>query len=75
MKLTDILQWAGTACLMTMYIIMSFFPDMHPWNLVFGCLGGLCYLTWTVLVKNRPQLLVNLMGVTITLLGLYKAWG
>jgi hypothetical protein len=75
MKLTDILQWAGTACLMTMYIIMSFFPEQHPWNLVAGMLGGGCYLVWTVLVANKPQMIVNAMGVTITVLGLYKAWG
>lgn len=74
MKL-DILQWAGTACLMTMYVIMSFFPEAHPWNLVFGMLGGGCYLVWCILVKNKPQMLVNLMGVTITILGLFKAWG
>ena len=73
MKL-DILQWAGTTCLMTMYIIMSFFPEAHPWNLFFGFMGGLCYLTWTVLVKNKPQMIVNFMGVTITALGLLKAW-
>ena len=74
MKLNDILQWAGTACLMTMYILMSFFPEMHPWNLVAGMLGGGCYLAWTILVANKPQMIVNGMGVTITVLGLFKAW-
>jgi hypothetical protein len=67
------LQWAGTACLMSMYIVMSFFSQYHVAQLVFGCMGGLLYLTWTVLVNNRPQMLVNLMGVAITLAGLYKA--
>ena len=71
----NILQWAGTACLMSMYIVMSFFQEYHVLQLTFGFLGGLCYLTWTVLVRNRPQLLVNLMGVTITLAGLYKSLG
>ena len=71
----EVLQWAGTACLMAMYTLMSFFPTLHPWNLVAGCLGGLCYLAWTVRVTNKPQMIVNAMGVTITVLGLYKAWG
>jgi hypothetical protein len=75
MKLNDALQWAGTASLMTMYIIMSFFPDAYPWNLVAGCLGGTCYLIWTIRVANKPQMIVNVMGVTITALGLLKAWG
>ena len=74
MKL-NLLQWAGTACLMSMYIVMSFFQEYHTLQLVFGFLGGACYLTWTVLVNNRPQMLVNLMGVAITLAGLYKTLG
>lgn len=74
-QIDNALQWAGTACLMAMYIVMSFFPTLYPWNLVFGCAGGLLYFVWTVRVRNKPQMLVNLMGVTITLAGLYKALG
>lgn len=72
--INNILQWLGTAFLMAMYVIMSFFPDLHPWNLVVGTLGGMCYLAWTIRVANKPQMIVNGMGVFITLLGLYKAW-
>ena len=68
----SILQWAGTACLLTMYIIMSFYPEAYPWNLVAGCAGGLFYLTWSARVRNRPQVLVNLAGMTVTLAGLIK---
>jgi hypothetical protein len=75
LPLNEVLQWAGTACLMTMYTLMSFFPELHPWNLVAGMLGGACYLAWTILVANKPQMIVNAMGVAITVLGLYKAWG
>jgi len=75
MKLNEVLQWAGTACLMTMYVLMSFFKELHPWNLVAGCLGGLFYLAWTVRVANKPQMIVNVMGVAITAVGLFKAWG
>ena len=71
----DLLQWTGTACLLTMYVLMSFFPTLHPWNIVAGVLGGTCYLLWTVRVRNRPQLIVNAVAITIGLAGLYKAWG
>jgi hypothetical protein len=74
-EIDNSLQWAGTASLMTMYVIMSFFPELHPWNLVAGCLGGVLYFAWTLRVANKPQMIVNAMGITITLLGLYKAWG
>ena len=74
-EIDNALQWAGTASLMGMYIVMSFFKEYHALQLIFGCLGGLMYFTWTVRVRNRPQMLVNLMGITITLAGLYKAIG
>jgi len=73
--LNNILQWAGTACLLTMYVLMSFYPQLHPYNIVAGVLGGMLYLVWTVRVRNTPQLIVNLVAIAIGLAGLFKAWG
>ena len=73
--LNCILQWAGTVCLLTMYVLMSFFPQLHPYNILCGVLGGLLYLAWTIRVRNTPQLIVNAVAITIGLAGLYKAWG
>ena len=73
--LNNILQWAGTVCLLTMYVLMSFFPTLHHWNIVAGVLGGVFYLTWTVRVANKPQLIVNAVAIAIGLAGLYNAWG
>ena len=74
-EIDNILQWAGTACLLTMYVLMSFFPHLHPWNIVCGVLGGMLYLAWTLRVRNRPQMLVNAVAIAIGLAGIYKAWG
>jgi hypothetical protein len=74
-EIDNALQWAGTACLLSMYVLMSFFPHLHPWNIVAGVLGGSCYLLWTVRVRNRPQMLVNGVAIAISLAGLFKAWG
>jgi hypothetical protein len=74
-EIDNTLQWAGTACLLTMYVLMSFFPHLHPWNIVAGVLGGVFYLAWTVRVANKPQLIVNAVAITIGLAGLYNAWG
>jgi len=74
MKLNDALQWAGTVCLLTMYTLMSFFPHLHPWNIVAGVCGGACYLAWTIRVSNRPQMIVNAVAITIGLAGLLKHW-
>jgi hypothetical protein len=75
LNLNDVLQWAGTVCLLTMYTLMSFYPHLHPWNIVAGVCGGACYLAWTVRVRNRPQMLVNAVAITIGLAGLFKAFG
>ena len=69
-----VLQWSGTVCLLTMYTLMSFFPHLHPWNIVAGLCGGACYLAWTLRVRNKPQMLVNGVAMAIGLAGLYKAW-
>ena len=73
--LNNTLQWAGTACLLAMYVLMSFFPHLHPWNIVAGVLGGMLYLTWCIRVRNNPQMVVNVVAITIGVAGLFKAWG
>jgi hypothetical protein len=71
----DLLQWAGTVSLLTMYTLMSFFPHLHPWNIVAGLCGGACYLAWTIRVANKPQMIVNGVALLIGIAGLVKAWG
>lgn len=73
-RLDEVLQWIGTAFILVMYVLMSFFPNMHPWNIVAGLLGGLCYFTWTVRVANKPQMLVNVVAIAVCFGGLFKAW-
>jgi len=73
--INSIQQWSGAACLLAMYTLMSFFPELHPWNIVAGVLGGLCFLAWTIRVGNTPQMIVNLVAITIGLAGLYRAIG
>lgn len=72
--MNNILQWAGTVCLLAMYVLNSFFPNMYPWNIVAGLGGGAFYLVWTVRVANKPQMIVNAVAIAIGLAGLYKAW-
>jgi hypothetical protein len=53
---------------------MSFFPHLHPWNIVMGCAGGALFFVWSIRVANRPQLIVNSVGVLVCVAGLVKAW-
>jgi hypothetical protein len=73
--INNALQWTGTLCLLTMYVLMSFYPHLHPWNIVAGLGGGVCYLAWTIRVANKPQFIVNATAIAIGLAGLFKAWG
>lgn len=75
LQFNEVLQWAGTVCLLTMYVLMSFFPHLHPWNIVAGICGGACYLAWTIRVANKPQMIVNGVALAIGAAGLFKAWG
>lgn len=73
MSNNDVLQWCGTACLLTMYTITSFYPEFRPWNIVAGVGGAVCYLTWTIRVSNKPQMIVNGVALAIGVGGLIKA--
>lgn len=73
MKTNDIIQWAGTVCFMAMYTLMSL--NMYPWNILAGLLGGSFYMLWSIRVANKPQMLTNLVGITICIVGLYNALG
>ena len=70
--LNSALQWAGTACLLTMYVLMSFYPNMFPANLIAGMCGGAFYLTWSLRTRNKAQVLVNLAGIVVCIAGLIK---
>jgi hypothetical protein len=73
MKTNDIIQWAGTVCFMAMYTLMSL--NMYPWNILAGLLGGSFYMLWSIRVANKPQMLTNLVGIAICIVGLFKAVG
>ena len=73
--INTLLQWAGTAALISMYVVMSYFPERYPLNIVLGLVGGLCYFTWSVRVKNRPQQIVNLAGILVCVGGLIRYFG
>lgn len=71
----NILQWTGTAALMTMYVIMNFYPDLYPYNIIAGLIGGTSYLAWSYLAANRPQMIVNFAGIAVCIGGLIKYFG
>ena len=70
----EVLQWAGTACILVMYVLMNFFREFKL-DPVFGLLGGLCYASWAYRVANKPQMIVNVVAISVCIVGLYTVWG
>ena len=70
-NINEVLQWAGTACILAMYVLMNFFRELGL-DPLFGLLGGLCYAAWAYRVANKPQMIVNVVAMTVCTLGLFK---
>lgn len=75
MALNNVLQWAGTVFILGMYVASNFFKEEHDVRNALGLLGGLCYFAWTVRVRNHPQMLVNVVAISVCAVGLLKAYG
>lgn len=73
--INDAIHWTGTACLLSMYVLASFYPQLHPLNIVAGVCGASCFLVWTIRVKNRPQMITNCVALVIGLSGLIMNLG
>ncbi len=71
----DIIQWTGTVFVLLMYLVMNYFPEQAPWNIAFGLLGALAYFTWTVRVRNYPQMLINAVAIALCTGGLIRHFG
>ena len=73
--LNNMLQWLGTACLIGMYVVMSYFSELHVLQLMLGMSGGVLYFTWSLRVANKQQMIVNAAGILVCIGGLLKALG
>ncbi len=74
MWINSALQWTGTCFILLMYVLMNFFRELQL-DALAGLLGGLCYFAWTVRVANMPQMLVNVVAITVCSVGLFKVYG
>jgi energy-converting hydrogenase Eha subunit E len=74
MKLNDILQWTGAVFIIAGHICNAIGPSVYPYNIVAFTLGTIAFMSWTIRVKNRPQLIVNIVAIVTCLIGLVNAW-
>jgi hypothetical protein len=68
----DIIQWVGTLFILAMYLVMNVFPEHIVYIQLFGLLGAVSFFTWTVRVKNYPQMTINAVAMTLCIVGLLR---
>lgn len=74
-NINERLQWAGAVFIIAGHSLNAVGPAAYPWNIVTFFLGTILFLTWTIRVANRPQLLVNVIALGIGATGLVRAFG
>ena len=69
------LQWSGAVAIIAGHSLNAVGPSMYPYNVAVFAVGTVAFLAWAVRVRNMPQAVVNVVALTIGLVGLYKAFG
>jgi len=65
----------GWHSLLPSHVYADVFGYVYPYNIMAGIVGGMFYLTWSIRVGNKPQLVTNVVALTICCVGLFKAFG
>jgi len=73
-KTNEVLQWFGALFIIAGHSLNAIGPSAYPYNIVAFFVGTVAFMTWTIRVRNKPQFVVNLVALTLGLVGLYKAF-
>ena len=76
-KSNEVLQWVGAVLIVAGHALNSLGSEYHRdfWNIASFTVGTALFLIWAVRVGNKPQATVNVISITIMLVGLYRALG
>jgi len=74
-QIDDLLQWTGAAAIIAGHVLNAVGPSMYPYNIAVFAVGTVAFLAWACRVRNVPQAVVNVVALTIGLVGLYNALG
>jgi len=75
LEINEILQWTGAVFIIAGHSLNAVGPSVYPYNILAFFLGTILFLTWTIRVANKPQMVVNLVALCIGISGLIKAFG
>ena len=71
----EALQWAGAVFIIAGHSLNAVGPEAYPYNILAFFLGTVFFMAWSIRVANRPQLLVNIVAISISIMGLVRAFG
>ena len=71
----EVIQWVGAVFIIAGHSLNAVGPAVYPWNIVTFFAGTVSFLIWTLRVRNRPQMLVNVVALVIGATGLIRAFG
>jgi len=75
LEINEILQWTGAVFIIAGHSLNAVGPAAYPYNILAFFLGTILFMSWSIRVANKPQLLVNIVALAIGLTGLAKAFG
>ena len=70
----EVLQWTGAVAIIVGHVCNAVGPEAYPYNIWAFTVGTLCFGAWTILVRNRPQFVVNAVALLTCMIGLINAY-
>ena len=74
-KTNELIQWAGTAFILGMYVISNFFPGYDDLRNSVALVGAACFFAWSYRVANKQQMIINGVAIVLCVVGLLRAVG
>ena len=70
---TETIQWIGAVLIILGHLLNAIGPSAYPLNVCAFTIGTIFFLVWSLRVKNRAQIAVNVVAIVIGSVGLYRA--
>lgn len=74
-NVNEILQWTGAVFIIAGHALNAVGPAAYPWNILAFFVGTIAFLLWSIRVANKPQMLVNIVAISISGFGMFRAIG
>ena len=75
LEINEVLQWTGAVFIIAGHSLNAVGPSAYPYNILAFFLGTVLFMAWSIRVANKPQLMVNIVALSIGITGLAKAFG